>query len=162
MEGTGAGAADFKLGRAGLLRFEREREFLVCRGERTEGDSLAAAGIVGVPNDADGDLRGGGGRELNTAVVGGALDEVETRLAHTARLGAGQFDRRRAIADELALGIHDDGLGRADGVLSPGGAAALAGPTSASPRATAAGIGRRRRCGCDGVVKFAIIEHLAP
>src|ERR1039458_8752029 len=70
MEGTGSGAADFKLGRAGLLRFEREREFLVRRGERTEGDSLAGAGIVGVPNDADGDLRGGVAGQLNAAVVG--------------------------------------------------------------------------------------------
>src|ERR1039458_10290896 len=95
MEGTGSGAADFKLGRAGLLRFEREREFLVCRGERTEGDSLAAAGIVGVPNDADGDLRGGVAGQLNTAVVGGALDEVETRRAHSATPRAGQLGPRR-------------------------------------------------------------------
>ena len=117
---------------------------------------------VRAPNDADGDFRGGIAGQLDAAIVGRALDEVEAGLTDAARLGAGKFDQRRVVADERIVGVHDHGINRTDGIPPSGPDAAAAAQAKATDPAVGPALVSSAGLGPYGVVKLAVIEHLAP
>ena len=143
-----AGAGDLQAPILGIASGnELQREFCVGARERADRYGLAVGGVR-PPCHTDLHLRGGIAGQNHAAGVAGSGTQDESRLADTARSGAGEGDYRRMLADPGPAGVHLDDIVASDG---PPGIAARSGES-----------GRRGWLGIDVAQEFAVVEHLGP
>ena len=89
------------------------------------------------------------------------MGEVDAGLPNAARLGAGEFDQRCMVANERIAGIHHHGISRADRIPPARTDVAAAARTETTEPALA-DVGVFGGFGLDRIIKFPVIEHLAP